>query len=204
MITLEGYDKEELTIDAVKANLYAVLVTIPVGVLLGLPYYLLWKENFNSENLKSFVASNKSWMTYSAPIVIVVMLLGVILHELIHGITWARFTKEGFKSIKFGVLWKVMTPYCHCNEPLLLKHYIIGGAMPAIILGIVPALVGMVTGHLAAFTLGLFFTIAAAGDFMIINMLRKEDRHDFVQDHPSKIGCYIYRRASIAPEAVKE
>jgi hypothetical protein len=40
----------------------------------------------------------------------------------------------------------------------------------------------------------MFFTMAAAGDFMIINLIRKENKIDFVQDHPSEAGCYIYRK----------
>lgn len=36
--------------------------------------------------------------------------------------------------------------------------------------------------------------IAAIGDFMIIYLLRKEDMHNLVEDHPSEAGCYIYRK----------
>ena len=32
------------------------------------------------------------------------------------------------------------------------------------------------------------------GDFLIINLLRKENKDDFVEDHPSEAGCYIYRK----------
>jgi len=36
--------------------------------------------------------------------------------------------------------------------------------------------------------------VVAAGDFLIINLLRKENKDDFVEDHPSEAGCYIYRK----------
>jgi hypothetical protein len=42
-------------------------------------------------------------------IVLIALTIGIILHELIHGITWAKYTKDGFKSIRFGVLWKFLT-----------------------------------------------------------------------------------------------
>lgn len=77
-----------------------------------------------------------------------IVLFGVIVHELIHGITWAIFAKDGFKSIKFGVLWKMITPYCHCKEVLTVRQYSIGGIMPAIILGIIPAIIGIAIGNL--------------------------------------------------------
>jgi fatty-acid desaturase len=59
-------------------------------------------------------------------IVLIALTIGIILHELIHGITWAKYTKDGFKSIRFGVLWKFLT-LLPLQEPLLVKHYIIGG-----------------------------------------------------------------------------
>jgi uncharacterized membrane protein YvlD (DUF360 family) len=95
--------------------------------------------------------------------------------------------------MKYGVIWKWLTPYCHCKEPLLVKEYIIGALMPAIILGFIPSIMAIFTGNITLILFGLFFTMAAGGDFMIINILRKEAMDSLVQDHSSKIGCYIYR-----------
>ncbi len=122
------------------------------------------------------------------------MILGIVLHELIHGITWAKFAKKGFKSIKFGILWKMLTPYCYCEETLNVRQYIIGAITPAIIMGIIPAVIAIVIGNLGLLIFGMFFTMAAGGDFLIINLIRKESSSDLVQDHPSEAGCYIYRR----------
>ncbi len=38
---------------------------------------------------------------------------------------------------------------------------------------------------------GIFFTMAAVGDFLVINLVRKEKMNDLVLDHPSKMGCFI-------------
>jgi catechol 2,3-dioxygenase-like lactoylglutathione lyase family enzyme len=38
------------------------------------------------------------------------------------------------------------------------------------------------------------FTMAAGGDFLIINLIRKEKSSALVQDHPTEAGCYIYRK----------
>jgi len=122
------------------------------------------------------------------------LIAGTILHELIHGITWSRYTDRGFKSIKFGILWKMLTPYCHCQEPLTVRQYIAGAIMPALILGIMPALASILTGSLGLLVFGIFFTMAAGGDFMIINLLRKENKNNLVEDHPSEAGCFIYRK----------
>ena len=72
--------------------------------------------------------------------------------------------------------------------------------MPGIILGIIPSIIAIVTGSLGLFIFGLFFTLAAGGDFMIVNLLRDEPKNNLVQDHPSKIGCYIFRPKNIITE----
>jgi hypothetical protein len=66
--------------------------------------------------------------------------------------------------------------------------------MPAFILGLIPTVVSIFNGNLMFLILGVFFISAAAGDFMVMWILRKESPDNFVQDHPSEAGCYIYRK----------
>lgn len=105
----KNYRREELIINPIRANIYAVMLIIPIMLAPGFLYYLFWKKNFTTERIASFVAANKQLSAYSAPIIICTLIIGVILHELIHGITWACLAQGGFKSIKFGILWKVLT-----------------------------------------------------------------------------------------------
>jgi hypothetical protein len=83
---------------------------------------------------------------------------------------------------------EVLTPYCHCKEPLKVKHYKIGGAMPLIILGIIPSLIGISIGHGGILSFGLFFSWAAGGDIIALYMLRNLDNSIYVSDHPDKMG----------------
>jgi hypothetical protein len=69
-----------------------------------------------------------------------------------------------------------------------------GAIAPAIILGFIPSVVAIIIGNFGLLIFGLVFTVVAAGDFLIINLLRKENKDDFVEDHPSEAGCYIYRK----------
>ncbi|NRT15820.1 hypothetical protein HNP99_002180 [Flavobacterium sp. 28A] len=193
----KDYTRELITFNLVKANLYAIFSIIPILIIYLIPYYLIWNKNINKENIKKSIIYFKN-NGYLNPILIFTIIIstltiGIILHELIHGITWAKFTKDGFKSIKFGVLWRFLTPYCHCKEPLLVKHYIIGGIMPTIILGVLPVIISFITGNILFLIFGIFFTMAAFGDFIILFRLIKENKNNLVLDHPSEVGCYIYR-----------
>lgn len=144
----EEYKKELLTFDLMKANLYAIFTIIPILILYGIPYFLVWQHSFNKEAIRNFIREYNNGVWTNIIAFLVILTIGVIVHELIHGITWARYTTKGFKSIKFGVQWKTMTPYCHCEEPLKVKHYIIGGIMPALILGFLPFVYSLVSGNI--------------------------------------------------------
>ncbi|NPE44858.1 MULTISPECIES: DUF3267 domain-containing protein [Sphingobacterium] len=130
----------------------------------------------------------------SALLGVLVIAIGVAVHELIHGITWSCYTKNGFRSIKFGVLMKMLTPYCHCKEPLRVRQYIIGALMPSIILGIIPIMYAWYSGNIHILLFAIFFTVSAAGDFMIVQLIWREDMRSLVLDHPSEAGCFIYKK----------
>ncbi len=181
--------KEKLTISIEKANVIAMLMIIPIGILFALPYCLIWgsKPWFSL----SGIASNP---VMSALTVVLALIIGIIVHEGIHGITWAIFAKKGFRSISFGILWKMLTPYCHCDEPMQVRHYVLGAIMPALLLGIIPSIVAIAIGNAALLVFGMFFTLAAGGDFLIIYTIRKEKPDTLVEDHPSEAGCFVYRK----------
>lgn len=176
-------NKKEITLDAAKANTKAKIFIIPIIIIFGVPYYLIWNGNLWNEFM--YIVHDNIVIT------LLFLLLGTVLHELIHGFIWSIFLKNGFKSIKFGVVWKSLTPYCHSKEPLKLKHYRLGGIMPCILLGLIPSSISLFNGNMGFFLFGLFFTIAAGGDLLMIWLLRKENKNVLVQDHPDKIGCTI-------------
>lgn len=189
---IEDYHKDQLTIDLIKANVFAILLMIPTVLIFGLPYSLIWGLRFNLSDIQSLTKILSPELIGFG--LLFVFTLGIVLHELIHGIVWSRFTSNGFKSIRFGVLWKMLTPYCQCKEPLKVKEYIIGALMPAIIIGFIPGILAIIIGNFGLLIFGIIFTTAAGGDFMIINLLKNEDKDDYVQDHPSEAGCFIYRK----------
>ncbi|WP_285269605.1 DUF3267 domain-containing protein [Kaistella rhinocerotis] len=104
------------------------------------------------------------------------------------------YARKGLKSVKFGILWKMLTPYCHCKEPLKIRHYIIALLAPFIILGIIPGIISLFTGNLILLVFGIVFSGAAAGDLMIYQLIKKENPDDFVQDHPTEAGYTIFKQ----------
>jgi hypothetical protein len=81
------------------------------------------------------------------------------------------------------------------QEPLLVKHYIIGG-YASYCLGAFSCFIILYHWQCILLIFGIFFTMAAFGDFIIF-MLLKENKNSLVLDHPSEVGCYIYREHEV-------
>jgi len=183
--------RKELTMTAAEANLYALVFVIPILLLFGIPYYLLYLRNMTVDTLVEFLNNNRQLLVLKSLWALLVLFAGIVLHELIHGITFLFFCRHGLKSIRFGIMWKFLTPYCHCKEPLKVRHYIIGALMPAVIMGFAPACLGIITGKIVLLLFGIIFSMAAGGDFLIVWLLRRQPANSMVLDHESKVGCYI-------------
>ena len=100
----------KVAIDIVKANVFAVVIMVVAAIVFLIPFFLIWKDR---KPIGELFGGFGDWS-----IALVLMFVGIAVHELIHGATWACFAKNGWKSISFGIMWKLLTPYCHCNEPM--------------------------------------------------------------------------------------
>ena len=87
-----------------------------------------------------------------------------------------------------------LAPYAHCKEPLPVYGYRIGILLPGIILGILPAVYGIVTGSFGYLFYGILFTWAASGDFIMFWWIRRLDPKSRVMDHPEKLGCILFEK----------
>lgn len=186
-LSLQGYKKTNLTIGIVKANLFVLLLTIPVvaiGVLL-----FVWKNP-----IELLMPSPQGSLLF-----IVLFVVLVVAHELIHGLTWSLFSEQHFKDIEFGFMKEYLTPYCTCRVPMSKNHYILGALMPCIILGILPTALGILLGSHLLFWIGIVMILSAGGDIMIVAKVlahksQDESQEILVYDHPTQAGSVIFER----------
>lgn len=170
----------EYTLSAGRANLIALFLIIPILALTLLPFSLIWDFELAKAGYK--ILLRYFW---------VILLGGVVVHESLHGIGWAIFAKSGFRSIRFGIIWKYITPYCHCKDPLKVKHYMVGGALPLVAMGIIPSIVALMVGNGFLICFGILFIWAAGGDIIMLHMMNRLPLNTIVADHPDKLGFYI-------------
>jgi len=180
-----GYERTELTISIVRANLYAILVAL----------FLLIGGTFLYLTVRGEVAMDTGGGGLLTIIVSFVVL--TVVHELVHGLTWAMFTEHHWGDIAFGIMRRYFTPYCSCKVPLAKGPYITGVLMPLVVTGIVPALIALAVGSFLWFIIGIIMMVSATGDVMIAVgiLMRKSSATEAVYlDHPTLGGVVVFER----------
>ena len=119
------------------------------------------------------------------------VLAGTYLHELIHATSFQRIGRASKAAVGIGVHWKVLTPYAWCKEPVSAAACRWAAVLPGIILGVVPFIVSLIVTEAWLAAWGVFFTLAASGDFLVLWLIRDLERATWIIDHPSRCGCAI-------------
>ena len=181
----QGYEEKDLTIGVVYANIMAFVLGLPIIILL----------------LILFIYKNQSgiytFSIYGPVVFLIVFAVLVVVHELIHGLFWAIYAKNHLKSIEFGFMISSLTPYCCCKDMLTKPQYIVGGIMPTVLLGIVPAVISIFTGSLFWFIMGELMILAGGGDLTILlKLLRYKSKKEEIlyMDHPYECGLVVFER----------
>jgi hypothetical protein len=170
----------EVTFNESRLMLVFLLMIIPFYAGVELLFHLIWQGR-----AAAIPVIVPVWVKF----VSVVVAIGV--HELIHGMIFAIYAPNGFRSVKFGFSKTMGSPYCHCSDPIKVKHYRQAGIAPFIILGIIPLIFAMISGVNWIKVFGLLLSIGGFGDLLVWFRLNKFDKNLMVRDHPSKMGFII-------------
>ena len=192
---MKGYKKEIRRIDLTRISGAYLKTMYTVLLLLFFPFLLIRTKAVLFPILIEIPSLHIGvQFLLNLPLFTLIWIGGIVLHELIHGAFFLLFTKKGLSAVKFGIMKKPPAPYCHCSEPIQVKHYLLVAVAPALLLGIIPALYSFWIGSFGMLLFGCYFTLAGTGDFLMIKLLWKENRNDYVLDHPSELGYYLLKR----------
>lgn len=181
----KGYqvvEKQDVTISALAANVYGTLFGLTPAAILLLIFYFVWQG-------RPVVGPPEG---FSLLHTLLLGVVGIVVHELLHGLGWRYFAGVPWEQIHFGVQWKVLTPYAHSSARMPLRPYRRAILLPGLLLGLIPALLGVFNGSVLLLGFGAFFTATAGGDFLILWMLRRVPAGAHVQDHPTLVGATVY------------
>ncbi|SFR81054.1 Putative zincin peptidase [Anaeromicropila populeti] len=185
----EEYIVKEKTTTMIKANVFALLLVIPIVLVGGGIYYF-----YHPFNVKEILLSDSFFIKLILFVVLFILSIGI--HEFIHGLFWSFFCVKHWKSISFGIDKSTGSPYCHCEELLKVWQYVAGALAPGVILGAVPYMLSVYWGNIMLLLLSLFSILGAGGDIMMVSFLIGENPNYLVLDHPKLVGCMVYCKNS--------
>jgi hypothetical protein len=171
-------NKRDLSISMERANLIVLFTSIPVAITQFVIFRLV-------------NGGQKTEITWGFAGLILLVLLGAVVHEFIHGISWMIFGHKPISAIKLGFQWKTFTPYAHLTEPVEVNAYRLGAFMPGFLLGILIYIVSLILGDGNLLWFSLIHTAAAGGDWLILWLIRHVKAGVLVKDHPTNAGCYV-------------
>lgn len=177
----QGYSYDICTISIIRANLMAFVTAGPFALLAAVFYRNRWGGIEFEYNFSGYL------------LFLLLIIISIPLHEFLHGFTWHFFCKDKWKSIHFGIIVEMATPYCHCKEPLSYKAYILGSLMPFFILGIGVTLPGILVHNELFFAVGIINILSAGGDTTIVGMSFKY-HGGMLLDHPTECGFAAFMK----------
>ncbi len=179
----EGYKMKTIIINTQQAKSLCLLIMLPFMALAFWIYY----------HVNGFDLDCLSWGFLVVLIVLISCL--IILHELIHGITWAIFAKNHFRAIDFGIIWSNLSPYCTCSNPLKKWQYLLGVVMPTLVLGCGGVVAAVMTNQLLLFFAAEYLILSGGGDFQLILRSILNDKQESVYcDHPYECGFVVFEK----------
>ena len=179
----KGYKMKNIIINTQQAKPLCLLIMLP---FMALAFWIYYKVN-------GFDLDCLSW-GFLVVLLMLILCLS-ILHELIHGITWAIFAKNHFHAIDFGIVWSTLSPYCTCFEPLKKWQYLLGTAMPTLVLGGGGAVAAVMTNQLLLFLAAEYMILSGGGDFqLILRSILTDKRESVYCDHPYECGFVVFEK----------
>ena len=173
----------DATISMLIANLVALALVPVAGLLFLLPYVLIWD---NILDRLSRLFEGKVWWT-----AILIFVLSIVVHELLHAVGYVWVGGVPRTAVKFGFSWRGLAPYAHCHEPMTARAYRTAVMLPGLILGLLPAVLGLIIGSFGLTIFGAIMVMAAGGDLAVLLAIRDVPPTAIVRDHPTKVGCEV-------------
>lgn len=120
-----------------------------------------------------------------------VVAASALVHELLHALGWMLLGRAPWGSVVVRPTMRVMGLVARLDHPIPVNAYRAGLALPALAMGAVPLLLGLVSGGGLWLTWGAFFSLECFSDLATLFATRCVSEGAHVLSHPGKLGCRI-------------
>lgn len=172
----------DATMSVVRANLIG-LGWLPLAGLLTLgPFTLRW----GGAALAAKLPEPRDW-----PVLIPLLCVGVLAHESLHAAGFLFFGGAPRSSVRLGFQRRTLTPFASCLAPVAAGAYRKAALLPAVALGVLPAIAGVIAGSAVLALWGWVMLALAGGDVAAVWAIRRVPSASLVLDHPTRVGCQV-------------
>lgn len=127
---------------------------------------------------------------------LIALAIAVVVHELLHAVGFRYFGGAPWRTIRFGIQWRTLTPFACAVVPIPARSYRWTAALPGIVLGAIPIVAGVLLDAPATSGFGIAMLTSAGGDAAIIWAMRRTPDDALVLDSPDALGCLVMPPAS--------
>jgi len=184
-LELAGYRRRNRTVSLRRAEAMSVFVCLPASLAAAALFF-----HVNRERLETLTLHRRDILR-DVLVFAALVLLSVPVHELLHGIAGALFCRAHWKSVRFGVERRSLTPYCSCTEALKAPQYAAVCLLPFLVLGLLLFAVGTARCSLMLLFLSVYNMLAAGGDLLVASMVPPL-ADALVLDHPAEVGPAVF------------
>lgn len=118
-------------------------------------------------------------------------LAGSWLHEALHAFGWRLAAGSTEDAVRIGWARSALAPCAVLDRRVPARAYRFGVALPGLLLGAAPLIVGLALAAPWLLWLGILLCVAALGDALVLLRLRGIHGDRLVRDHPSRAGCTV-------------
>jgi len=126
-----------------------------------------------------------------------VLLAGLLLHEAVHLLGYRLFGGAPRGATRFHFGRAALTPQVECDVPIRAAAYRRVLLLPALLLGVIPAVAAFVFGSWWALIWATWMLAASGGDFAALWAMRGVGAEAPVRAHPRRAGCQIFASDNI-------
>ena len=176
-------NQSDLSVSMILAAWMSLLFALPPMILFLSFYISIWGMRSIA---RGFDALAQHMLAF-----LIAFVFGIVLHEAVHGLGWLVLGQKPLSAVHFGFQWKTLTPYAHLTEPIDIHAYRWSAVLPAIFIGVIPTIAGILAGSPLMLFFGLAFILGAGGDLFILWLIRGVSSGKQVIDHPTRPGCFV-------------
>jgi hypothetical protein len=172
----------DATMSVVRATLIG-LGWLPLAAFLALgPFVLRW----GGAPLAAVLPEPPAF-----PALLLLLGVSILAHESLHALGFLVFGGVPRSSVRLGFQRRTLTPFAACSAPVAAGAYRKAALLPAAVLGVLPSIVGVISGLPALTLWGWVMLALAGGDLAAVWAIRRVPGASMVLDHPSRVGCQV-------------